>query len=451
MIGQSSSAVASAVADLVSTEDVNLILRNIKGLQEQYLALTAPSPPDPADNIKTNDESGIAYEKYFAISNALASIQTANNIGSPINFYIKDGNYLTLLLSSERNLLVGAPYRMRPEALLAITEGNPQSTGIYNDKDGSWISAFAAIRISSGPSRWVIIEVTNNIDIYLNRLRRELLLIALICFLVLSASALLGYQLVNRISSDIVKLDGIASQLDNENYKVDIDIYSQDEIGHLARTFKTLSSSIRHKIEELRKSLYKEKRAHLDSIIALTNAAELRDPYTRHHLFRVDKYAMLIAKALRLPKGEIEKLRYGCYLHDIGKIYIEDHIFKKVGLSESERAKVRKHSEDGAKIIEGIPFLQEAKDVILFHQERYDGKGYPNGLKGNEIPLLARIVAVADAFDAMTTDRPYKSKVGFDEAMETLKRNSGTQFDPIVVDAFLKYRKKIATIAKKHF
>ena len=101
-------------------------------------------------------------------------------------------------------------------------------------------------------------------------------------------------------------------------------------------------------------------------------------------------------------------------------------------------------------IIEGIPFLRDVKSLILSHQERYDGKGYPRGLKGEEIPLLARVVAVADAFDAMTTDRPYRSKIGFQKAMDTIEKNAGTQFDPKVCAAFLKYRNTIERIAGKH-
>ena len=126
-------------------------------------------------------------------------------------------------------------------------------------------------------------------------------------------------------------------------------------------------------------------------------------------------------------------------------------MFQKPDLSESEKERLQRHVEDGAKIIEGIPFLLKVKDIILHHQERYDGTGYPAGSKGNDIPLLARIVAVADSFDAMTTDRPYKPKVSFAEAMNKLEKSAGTQFDPSASKAFLKYRGTIEKIAQKHF
>ena len=189
----------------------------------------------------------------------------------------------------------------------------------------------------------------------------------------------------------------------------------------------------------------------MESVLALTNIIELRDPAMRQHLYRVEKYALLIAKAMRLGREDIIKLRYSCYLHDIGKIGVESALLQKVKLSKEDFEEIKRHSEKGAKVIEGIQFLQEAKDVVLYHQERYDGKGYPKGLKGDEIPLLARVVAVADSFDAMTTDRPYKPKVSFQEAMRNIEEGSGTQFDPKVCEAFLKYRGKIEKIAKRHF
>ena len=112
---------------------------------------------------------------------------------------------------------------------------------------------------------------------------------------------------------------------------------------------------------------------------------------------------------------------------------------------------MKEHSEKGAKILEGIQFLSEVKDMVLYHQERYDGKGYPRGLKGEEIPLLARIVTVADAFDAMTTDRPYKKKISFQEAMDAVEKLAGSQFDPQICQAFLKYKDSIEQIVTKHF
>jgi len=155
---------------------------------------------------------------------------------------------------------------------------------------------------------------------------------------------------------------------------------------------------------------------------------------------------------MNLSREEVELLKYGCYLHDVGKIDIEIPILnKKEKLTEEEFEIIKQHAVKGAQVVEGIRFLKDVREIILYHQERYDGKGYPKGLRGKEIPLLARIVAVADTFDAMTSDRPYSRRMSFHDAIDELDRNAGTQFDPDIVAAFLKYRGSIGKIAKKHF
>lgn len=456
MISSASKGIAATTAMFIEGGDIELIQENIEGIKEKYMAATSAAFSDvyrrSGEKGKyENSKVALALEKYLKYMEFLSNVKEANKIKSPINIYVRDGNYQKLILTSDSITLSGGRYSMRPEAERAFTENTPQATNVYKDKDGVWISAFAPIFYPSSSKNHAIIAINNKIDIYIDRLNRELSIIFFTCFILLIFTAIFSYQLINRPISAIKKLDEVATELEREKYGVKIDIDSQDEIGHLGRTFEKLRLSIKKKIDELRLSLVKEKRAHLESIIALTNAIALRDPYTSKHLYRVERYALLIAKAMRLPRPEIDKLRYGCYLHDIGKIYMEDELFIKTDLSKIEAEEIKKHAEKGSQIIEGIPFLREVKDIILYHQERYDGKGYPKGLKGEEIPLLARIVTVADAFDAMTSDRPYQKKMPFAKAMDIIRDNSGTQFDPNVCEAFLKYKGKIEKIAKKHF
>ncbi|MBI5144330.1 MAG: HD-GYP domain-containing protein [Candidatus Omnitrophica bacterium] len=453
MLGESIKGIAATTASFIKADDIILILYKVEDLKIKRLAATSPAfsriYEKRADSeISAKDEmlsqAILSYDKYVEL---LSNIKKMNKIESPINVYVKDGNRLKLVLTSDAVMLIGAEYAIRPEASLALTTDSPQATGLYKDKDGTWISAYAPI-----PSqRQVVIEINNRIDSYIKRLRRELVVIILACLMLFSGMTLFGYKLVGKLASFIKRLDETATELEKENYEVNINIESEDEIGHLAKTFEKLRDSIKRKIDELRISLIREKKAHLESIIALTNAIELRDPYTRRHLRRVEGYALLIAKKLRLSPEEIEKLRYACYLHDIGKLDIETSILHKVKLSKDEFEEVKKHSEKGAKIVEGIQFLTEIRDIILHHQEHYDGKGYPDGLAGEKIPLLARIVAVADAFDAMTTDRPYKAKISFKEALDNIKKGAGTQFDPNICSIFLEYRDSIEEIADKHF
>lgn len=458
MLGESSKGIAATAANFVTKDDLILIRKNVDGIIQRNFPNAAFAPSHMYETAATSAQNNAreqtlqnATEKYMAYITLLSNVQSSNKIDSPINVYIKEGRRLILILSSDITTLIGAQYQTRPEADLAIDTRKPQTTGIYEDKDGIWISAYAPILQPPSSKIEAVLEINNKIDIYIRRLKQELAMIIVVCLIGFLATAVISYVLVNRIASKIEKLNEMAHRLQNENYDIRIDIDSRDEIGHLADTFEKMRLSIKKKIEELRSSLAKEKRAHFESIIALTNAIEVRDPYTRQHLNRVDKYALLIAKSIGLSHTETTRLRYGCYLHDIGKIYIDDALFRKELLSKSELESIRQHAEKGAQIVDGIAFFEDVKDIILYHQERFDGKGYPKGLKGTEIPLLARIVALADAFDAMTTDRPYKSKVSFEKAMQILENDHGAQFDPEIVKAFLKYKNEIEQIARKHF
>jgi putative nucleotidyltransferase with HDIG domain len=452
MLGESSKGIAATVASFIKPEDIILILNNREGIIKNRQAVIRPLAAVIYEKTERagpdKDILAIAAEKYLYYTKLLLGIQKANNISSPISVYIKQDNRLIQIVRGESTVQIGSLYAITPVIRKALATGLPQATGIYKDKDGSWISAYAPI---PGTGVRAVVEINNNISLYIKKLGSELNVILIACVIGFLATAILSYNLVKNMVSNINKLDTIAGKLEKEHYDLKVDIRSDDEIGHLARTFEKMRLSIKKKIDELKISLVREKKAHLESIMALSNAIGLRDPYTREHLKRVDKYALLIARAVKLPRDETKRLRYGCYLHDIGKIYIEDDVFRKVLLSRGELESVRAHAAKGAEIIDGIPFFENVKDIILYHQERYDGTGYPRKLRGADIPLLARIVAVADAFDAMTTDRPYKPKIGFQEAMDAIEKYAGTQFDPQIAKAFLKYRGSIEKIAKKHF
>ncbi len=190
--------------------------------------------------------------------------------------------------------------------------------------------------------------------------------------------------------------------------------------------------------EEVKRKTRELEEAHFDSIKALAEALETKDVYTMGHSDRTVNYALAVAERLGLSEKEKEVLKYAAIFHDIGKIGVKEDILNKPGkLTEDEYAEMKKHPEMGAEIIKHIKFLAPVVPFIYYHHERYDGTGYPTGLKGEAIPIGARIVSVLDAYDAMTTDRPYRLTPGKEKAIAELKRCSGIQFDPKVVDAFL--------------
>jgi len=177
--------------------------------------------------------------------------------------------------------------------------------------------------------------------------------------------------------------------------------------------------------------------AYKSTIKALAAAIDAKDHYTRGHSQRVMEYTLMGAMYLALPREELEILEYAGILHDIGKIGIDDRILSKPArLTDEEWEIMRQHPRIGAGILQEIPFLKKARALILHHHERFDGSGYPNGLKQEDIPMGARLLAIADAFDTMTTDRAYRVRFDVDTAMKELYNCSGIQFCPVAVDAF---------------
>lgn len=176
-----------------------------------------------------------------------------------------------------------------------------------------------------------------------------------------------------------------------------------------------------------------------ETILTIAKTVDAKDEYTNQHSERVSEYSVLIARELGFSEEECENLRKAALLHDIGKIGIPDRVLNKPGrLSDEEYALMKSHVTRGAEILKDFTLVDHVIDGTLFHHERFDGTGYPQGLSGEDIPLYGRIIGVADAFDAMTDNRVYRKKLDFDFVIEELKRCSGTQFDPKMVEIMLK-------------
>ena len=202
-------------------------------------------------------------------------------------------------------------------------------------------------------------------------------------------------------------------------------------------TTKELLSAVHARLQRADELMLAQlKSAYKDSLFVLANAIEARDSYTHAHMKRLSEYSTALAAELNWDKAQMEALEFGAILHDIGKIYVPESVLRKDGkLTEDEWVEMRKHPEVGARMIRDIPYLAVALPMVLYHHERWDGKGYPAGLKGEKIPISARLLSIADAFDAMTSDRPYRKALSSPDAYQEILDCSGKQFDPGMVDA----------------
>ena len=221
------------------------------------------------------------------------------------------------------------------------------------------------------------------------------------------------------------------------------------ELAYLSLDLEARNKELEAALEELKKKEKEVARHYFWTMHSLVKALEEKDPYTAGHSERVALGATTLAIGLNLPKEEIEAIQRAAHLHDIGKIGLPDRILhKKERLSDEDFEYVKRHQADGAKILEGLPFFEEVLPLILYHHERYDGKGYPHGLSGEMIPRGAQIIAIADSYDAMTTGRGYNKPLMLEGAIEELKKSSAAQFNPAYVQEFIKLleAKKISAV-----
>jgi putative nucleotidyltransferase with HDIG domain len=240
-----------------------------------------------------------------------------------------------------------------------------------------------------------------------------------------------------RLARPIGVLAGKAMSLARGNFAERVDIASRNELGQLAQSFNHMASQLERHDQNLREMF-------IDTTKALAAAIDAKDPYTRGHSQRVAQISLEIAKEMGQSPSEQQKVNIAALLHDVGKIGIEDHILKKPGqLTDEEYGIIKQHPRWGAMIMGHISQLKEVVPAIQHHHERLDGTGYPEGLAGEQIPMLARIIAVADTFDAMTTDRLYQKAMDPQFVVSKLHEWKGTRYDPVVVDSMTRIYSRI--------
>ena len=241
-----------------------------------------------------------------------------------------------------------------------------------------------------------------------------------------------------RITNPLQILTESGRALARGDFSQRVHLRSRTEIGELAETFNTMSQELEQFVEDLKRAAEENRALFLGSIQMLAGAVDEKDPYTRGHSDRVTRYSLMIGKELNLEAAFLETLQISAQLHDVGKIGIEDRILKKPGALTAEEFEVMKtHTTKGANILRPVTQLAEMLPGIELHHEALDGRGYPYGLKGDQIPLLARVIAVADTFDALTTNRPYQTAHTPEEALKIIQNLAGKRLDPQPVAALM--------------
>src|SRR4029077_15300534 len=250
------------------------------------------------------------------------------------------------------------------------------------------------------------------------------------------AALILGYLFAVGISTPIRALAASTLAISRGEFHQRTPVQGAAEISELAETFNHMAGDIEEFIVQLRQAADQNHELFLGSIRMLAAAIDEKDPYTRGHSGRVAKYSIIIAQHLGLLSAELEKIRISALLHDVGKIGVDDRVLKKPGaLTPEEYDLMKQHPLKGANIMRPVAQLKEMLPGIELHHEHIDGRGYPYGLQGQQIPWMARIIGVAVTLDAMTTNRPYQSAMDIEFALNRIKSLTGSKFDTVVVTA----------------
>ncbi len=322
---------------------------------------------------------------------------------------------------------VGLGYKLAPEIQSVLRQvlatGAPAYTGIYQSSSGTWITAFAPVRDAS-LKPVAVLDVDFRADVYLAQLRavkRRLYLHSLVAALLALGA---GILIARQITRPVGELAAAARRVVEGDLGAPVQVSARDEIGLLGNVFHLM-------VDRLRVS-------HRSMVDVLVRALESREGEPGS-LGRLARASRALAEGLELSTAQREALELGALLHDIGEIRTPEAVLRKPGpLTTEERLVIHAHPAAGVEVLEVVPLLTPALDVVGGHHEHYDGSGYPHGLKGPDIPVVARIFAVVDALDAMTHDRPYRPGRPLQEALTVLREESGKQFDPRVVEASLK-------------
>lgn len=315
----------------------------------------------------------------------------------------------------------------------AIAFGDATRSVVTEDGENGTVTVYTPVRANARTVAWLALEV--DAAAVANDTRHFAERVFLVAFGAVAVVGVCSWFLARNFAVRIQRLDLAIDQIAAGKHDIHLRVEGSDEVSQLAARVNSLATALHGERESLMMS----------TIESLVTALEAKDAYTYGHSSQVASIAEAIGRELKFSEDELLTLRIAALLHDIGKIGIPDHILHKSGrLEEEEWAIIKQHPETGAKIIAGIPALKKVAESVRHHHARWDGDGYPEALSRENIPLGARIIAVADTYQAMVSDRPYRAGMPEEVALDEIHRCAGAQFDPQVVDAFVKSKYRLS-------
>ena len=451
--------IAFIVALTLALTSVRLHIDNKRELEEELgrrlagVARTAALMIDGSKHEEIVSPEDFRIPEFKQIRSILRSVMKENGFTAPIYTLRRVKNTTEFVVMTDDPPYIGNRYQLREEMIPVFERGEATFTPLYTDQHGTWISAYAPIKTSRGDIVGLL-DIDYSVETYAKRSNENLVKLAELSFVSFIIAAGLGILFSRSITSPVGslintmrhvirtdRLDMLAPK--NSNIQ---------EMNELSDTFNTLTGSLRVSREKVRDT-------QLIAMTKLAQLAEKRDPETGEHLQRMAYFAKALAQRLKMTDRYrqyitdewVQDLFDSAPLHDVGKVGVSDAILLKPGkLTEDEFEIMKTHASIGESILEGVEFLSIGKEIAGGHHEKWDGSGYPRGAKGEDIPLSARIVALADVYDALASKRVYKEAFSHDEAKIIILENRGKHFDPAVTQAFIEIEDEFIRIRKKY-
>ncbi len=419
--------------------------RLIRSSQEMSLTIAAPvmASSEAGEEVAAAIVATVSFGEVFRLVQGANSTDEAELLesGAPVFFVVDDAGRAVAhpdarIAFSESSMTDLKVVREWMETGSQIESALSPFTAERGGSEIDMLGSFATAQLGSGARLGVIAVQDEHAALRsVADMRRQTLIISLVAA---TLALIIGFFFAQQLTRPVGDLAAGAHRIAAGDFSQRIRTENRTELGALAESFNTMTDRLEATIEDLRRAANENRELFLGTIKALAAAIDGKDPYTRGHSERVSRFSVAIATKMNLPPDELESLRISALLHDVGKIGVDDAILKKPApLTAPEFEQMKQHPEIGYRIMSLIPAMKDYLPGILLHHEMLNGGGYPRGMSGDQIPLQARIISVADTFDAVTTERPYQEAMTLDVALALVKRFTGTRYDERVVAALV--------------